>query len=78
MKAVDIKRKLIEEINLSHNESLLEEMYNFLNQDNKAGLYKLSEEQKNAVAEARDQLKNGQSFTNNQVNDEMEEWLKGK
>lgn len=78
MRTVEVKKMLIEKINLSSNKNLLEEMYNFLNQDNDAELYKLSKAQKDAIAEGREQIKNGQFLTNDQVNDEIEEWLKGK
>ena len=78
MRTVEVKKMLIEKINLSSNKNLLEEMYNFLNHDNDAELYKLSQAQKDAIAEGREQIKNGQFLTNDQVNDEIEEWLKGK
>ncbi len=78
MRTVDIRKRLIEEINLSSNKNLLEEMYNLLNHDNDADLYKLNKEQKAAISEGREQIKNGKFFTNEQVNDEIEEWLKEK
>ena len=78
MRTVEIRKRLIEEINLSSNKNLLEEMYNFLNHDNDAELYRLSNDQKDAIAESREQIKNGQFFTNDQVNNEIDEWLKGK
>ncbi|MBN7812805.1 hypothetical protein J0A68_17755 [Algoriphagus sp. H41] len=78
MGTVELKKKLVAEINLSSNKELLEEMYRLLNQDNEAGVFKLSQSQKKAVTEAREQVRNGQFFTDEQVNDEMEEWLKGK
>jgi hypothetical protein len=78
MRTVEIRKKLIEEINLSSNKNLLKEMYNFLNHDNEADLYKLSNAQKAAIEEGRDQIKNGQFLTNEQVNRDIEEWLKEK
>jgi len=78
MRTVEIRKKLIEKINLSNNKNLLEEMYSFFNNDNDAELYKLNEDQKKVIAEGRNQVKNGQFFTNDQVNNEIEEWLKGK
>lgn len=35
MKAIKIRNKLIDEINLSGNKNLLEEFYNYLKQENK-------------------------------------------
>ncbi len=78
MGTVELKKKLVAEINLSSNKELLEEMYRLLNQDNEAEVFKLSQSQKDAITEAREQVRNGQFFTDEQVNDEMEEWLKGK
>ena len=61
---------------MSNNDNLLEEIYNFLTRDNDGDLYKLNEDQKNAIAEARQQVKDGHFFTNDQVNESTEEWLK--
>lgn len=63
---------------MSNNDNLLEEIYNFLTRDNDGDLYKLNEDQKNAVAEARQQVKDGHFFTNDHVNEEIEEWLRNK
>ena len=79
MRTVEIKKRLIEEINSSNNKSLLEEMYNFLNQDNATDTaYKLSKTQKLALTKGREQIKNGESFTNEEVDYEMEKWLNEK
>ncbi|QHI35822.1 hypothetical protein IMCC3317_11700 [Kordia antarctica] len=76
MKAIEIKKKLINEINLSKNKNLLEEFYRFLNLENEIEeIYKLNAEQKSAIAEAREQIKNGDYLTNEQANQEIDEWL---
>ena len=38
-------------------------------------VYKLSEEQKKAVNEARQQIKNGQFLTDDEANKDIDEWL---
>lgn len=77
MKVIEIKEKLINEINLSKNKNLLEEFYHFLNLENEIQEpYKLKEEQNAAVAEAREQIKNGDYLTNEQANQEIDEWLR--
>jgi len=76
MKTIEIKKKLINEINISKNKNLLEEFYRFLNLEN--GIeetYKLSAEQNAAIAEAREQIKNGDYLTNEKANQEIDEWL---
>ena len=79
MRTIEIRKRLIEEINSSSNKDLLEEMYNFLNKDNATeNLYKLSRSQKLAIQKGREQIKNGQSFTNDEVNSEIEKWLNEK
>jgi hypothetical protein len=76
MKTIEIKKKLINEIKLSKNKSLLEEFYSFLNLENEIQkTYKLNSEQKSAIAEAREQIKNDNYLTNEQANQEIDEWL---
>lgn len=76
MKTIEIRNKLIHEINLSNNKNLLEEFYHYLNQENKIqNPYKLSKEQNAAIEEARTQIKKGDFLTNEQADQEIEEWL---
>ena len=76
MKTIEIKKKLINEINLSKNKGLLEEFYHFLNLENEIQeTYKLNMEQVSAIAEARKQIENDDFLTNEQANQEIEEWL---
>lgn len=76
MKTVEIKKKLIDKINLSDNKDLLEEFYNFLTLENEIqDTYKLNEEQKSAIQEARNQIKNGDYFTNEEANHEIDKWI---
>ena len=56
----------------------MEVTYNSLNCDSKKDFYKLTQDQKTAIAEARQQLRDGHYFTNEQVNNAAEEWLKSK
>ena len=78
MKTGEIRNKLIAQIRLSSNNSLMEEMYNLLNIDNEVDVYELNNEQKAAILEARQQIKDGQFFTNDQVNEEITKWLDEK
>ena len=72
MKTVEIRKKLIEQINLSHNTSLLEEFYHFLNQENEIQkTYKLNQKQKSAIKEAREQIKNGEYLTNEEADQKI-------
>ena len=76
MRTIEIRQRLIEEINSSNNKNLLEEMYNFFSKDNATeSVYKLSKVQKLAIEKGREQIKNGQSFSNDEVNSEIDKWL---
>ena len=56
MRKTITKKRFIEEINLSDKNNLLEVTNNSLNCDSKKDLYKLNGNQKNAIAEARQQV----------------------
>ena len=76
MKTIELRKKLINEINLSKNKGLLEEFYHFLNLENEIQeTYELNMQQKSAIAEARKQVENGDYLTNQQANQEIEKWL---
>ena len=77
MRTIEIREKLIHEINLSNNKSLLEELYYFLSQENKIQKpYQLTKDENIAIEEARFQIKKGDYLTNEKANQEIEEWLK--
>lgn len=76
MKSIEIKKRLIDEINLSDNAELLEELYRFLNLENETEeIYTLNKQQNAAIVEARKQIKNRDYLTNNQADQEIETWL---
>ena len=77
MKTIAVKRrKLIDEINRSQNERLLDEFYLFIQKDNQLeDVYCLSDDQKDAIAIAREQIKNGQIYDNEEVENEIRQWL---
>ena len=79
MSTKELKDKIIEEIGKTENEFLLEEAYRLLHleaSDNDTEIYTLSNDQKEAVTEARNQFKNGQFLTNEEANKGIDEWLK--
>ena len=76
MRTAEIKKKLIDKINLSDNKNLLEDFYNFLTLENEIqDTYKLDGEQKSAIQEARNQIKNGDYLTNEEANHEIDKWI---
>jgi hypothetical protein len=76
MSTVELRKKLIETIQKTNNPILLEEAYRLLAiEPEDIEIYKLSDDQRKAVIEGRNQIKNGQFLTDEQANNEIDEWL---
>ena len=72
-----LKEKLIRKIQKTEDRNILEEVYRLLEIDfDDQSTYALSNEQKFAIQEARDQIKKGQFLSEEQANQQVEEWLK--
>jgi ABC-type lipoprotein export system ATPase subunit len=77
MSTVELRKRLIDKIQKTKNGTLLEEAFRLLELESEdIEIYQLNGDQKNAVNEARHQIKNGKFLTNDQANDEIDEWLK--
>lgn len=76
MSTVELRKKLIEKIQKTENGELLEEAYRLLELGTEdIEVYKLTEEQRTAISEGRQQIKSGKFLTDDQVNNEIDEWL---
>ena len=76
MSTLELRKRLIEKIQKTDNESLLREAYRLLELETEdIEVYKLSNDQKDAVNEARQQMKKGQFLTSDQADKEIDEWL---
>lgn len=76
MDTLQIKKKLIDEINQSNNTDLLEEFYNFLNlEKHTQEAYQLNAEQNAAITEARNQIKRGEFLSNAEADQAIDQWL---
>lgn len=76
MRTEELKKRLIDKIQKTDDYSLLEEAFRVLRLESEdMEVYNLSEDQKNAVNEARQQIKNGQFLTDDEANKEINEWL---
>lgn len=76
MKTVELKKRLINHIQETNDEGILEEVLRLLNiEAEDIEVYKLNEKQKNAISEARKQIKEGDFLTEDQANTETDEWL---
>jgi len=77
MSTKELKKRLIEEIEKTENDDLLEEAYRLLHlETSDFEIYKLSSNQRDAITEARNQIKNGQFLTDEETDKEFNEWLK--
>lgn len=76
MSTTELSKKLIEKINETKDENLLEEAYRLLEMEaDNLEVYKLSLEQKNVVHESQEQIKKGEFLSNEQSDREIDEWL---
>ena len=76
MSTTGLKERLIDRIREIDNEDILAEAYRLLGTESDLEEpLKLSNAQKVAIDEAREQIKNGSYLTINQGDNEIEEWL---
>ena len=78
MSTVELRKRLIEKIQKTQDDRILEEAFRLLELETTEDIeiYKLNDDQKKAISEARQQIKNGQFLTEEQSNKEIDEWLK--
>lgn len=76
MSTVEIKKRLIDKIQLTRDKKILEEVYRLLAiEEEDSEVLKLSAEQNVVINEARNQIKSGNFLTEEQGNIEIEKWL---
>ncbi len=76
MSVAELQKKIIEKINETNDATLLEDIYNFIGIDEAVGtFYELSDSQLAAIDLSQHQIKEGQCFSNDEVNKEIDEWL---
>ena len=76
MSTIELRKRLIEKVQKTQDERVLEEAYRLLEIETEdIEIYKLNDDQKKAISQARQQIKDGQFLTNEQANTEIDEWL---
>ncbi len=78
MSTIELRNKVIERVQVTNDEDILEDIYRILEieaNDDDNEVYVLSETQKKLIELSRKQIREGKSFTNEEVNRETEEWL---
>lgn len=77
MMTIELRKKLIDKIQETKDDRILEEAYRLFELETEdIEVYKLNDDQKKAISEARQQIKNGQFLTEENANKEIDEWLK--
>jgi len=76
MSTTELRKRLIDKIQKTKDERILEEAYRLLELETEdIEIYRLNDDQKKAISEARQQIKNGQFLTEEQADKEIDEWL---
>ena len=75
MSTVELRKRLIEKIQKTQDDRILEEAFRLLELETMEDIevYKLNYDQKKAISEAREQIRNGQFLTEEQANKEIDE-----
>lgn len=76
MSGAELKKRLIEQIQKIDDVNLLGEAFRLLQpKSDDIDVYRLSEEQRGAVNEAREQYARGEFLTDDEANKNIDEWL---
>lgn len=76
MSTKELRKVLIEKIQLTNDPQILEEIYRILQMGvETSDVYKLSEDQLSAIEIARKQVEKGEFLTDEQSNQEIDKWL---
>ena len=70
-----LKDKLINKIKEIDNPAILEEVSNLFELQEPETIYHTNDQQKKAIEEAKDQIKNKQTLTDDQASKDIDEWL---
>ena len=76
MSTIELRKLLIEKIQLTDDDKLLEEASRLLEVEIvESDIYVLNDKQKMAIEEGRKQISNGEYLTDEESNKEIDEWL---
>ena len=73
---ISLKDKLINKINKTDDPAILEEISRLFELQEPETVYYVNEKQKEAIDEAKEQIKNNQTLSEAQADNEIDEWLK--
>ncbi len=70
-----LKEKLLNKLNEIDDPAILEEVSNLFELQEPDSIYKVNDEQRKAIEEAKEQIKNKQTLSDEQSDKETDEWL---
>ena len=76
MSTIELKNVLIKRIAEINDNSFLEALMTILDSKVDSKIYNLTPKQKYAIIESKRQIAEGEMFSNDQINQEFQEWLK--
>lgn len=71
----ELREKLIDKIKRVDDQHIIDEIYRLLNIDFDDTVYETTGDQKKAIAEAREQIKSGETLSDQEANEEIRKWL---
>ncbi len=78
MTTLELKKDLLHRIAEINDESVLSAIKTFIETTSESKIYKTTPDQRNEIQESREQIARGEYFTNEQVESEVDKWLKEK
>ncbi len=73
---ISLKDKLINKINKTDDQAILEEISRLFELQEPEAVYYVNEKQEKAIDEAKEQIKNNQTLSDAQADNDIDEWLK--
>ena len=78
MSTIELRHHIIEKLSLIDDDSFLKAIKTIIESKVNDGVYKLSDFQKKRIDSGREQLKKGQSISNDVMQKEIDQWLNTK
>jgi hypothetical protein len=78
MSTIELRHNIIEKLSLIDDDSFLKAIKTIIDSKVNEGTYKLSDFQKKRIDSGREQLKKGQSISNDVLQKEVDQWLSTK
>jgi hypothetical protein len=78
MSTIELRHNIIEKLSLIDDDSFLKAIKTIVESKVNEGVYKLSDFQKKRIDSGREQLRKGQSISNDVLQKEIDQWLNTK